>query len=534
MNNGFLKSNWSAISVYITCFILLSILPVLQNLDRGIIHFLLSFFPSLMDQKIYRPDWALYCEVLAFALVSIFLIANAITNDKKDYPFFFFSLLLGLIGCEIYFLSEYGILIKFILPVILLISGYLFQILVDRTQQNTLRQLYDTHEKNYVMGLAFLRQGHLEWAFEKLKSCPPKAHVMDVLYRIAQDFEKRKQFGKASTVYDHLINQDANFRDVVHKKKQIQQKILAHGKEMPSDNEKAGKTETTLPDLIKNPVLGNYRLENEIGKGATGTVYLARDTRSGQKVAIKILPLAKDFEDSDIENVKRRFFREAETAGQLNYPNIVKIHDADEINGLAYIAMELLTGHDLTRYTHKDNLLSPVMAMGIVYKAAKAMDYAHSRQVIHRDLKPANIMFDPKRKQIKITDFGIARLIDASRTRTGIILGTPAYMSPEQLEGNQIDGRSDLFSLGVLLFHLLTGELPFKGESLAMLMYLIANEPHRDIFQLRPDLAQLFPDLAAIIDKALEKEPGDRFQSGKEMALALKTCVRKVESSVYS
>lgn len=280
-------------------------------------------------------------------------------------------------------------------------------------------------------------------------------------------------------------------------------------------------------DTIPHPVLDHYKLTKVIGKGATGTVYTGYDSNTDQEVAIKTLPLEDEFDEAELETIKKRFFREAETAGQLVHPNIVKIYSVGETQGLAYITMELLNGHDLTRYTHKDNLLSPNMAMGIIYKAAKALGYAHSMQVIHRDIKPANIMLDTSNKKITLTDFGIARLIDASRTRTGIILGTPAYMSPEQLEGSRIDGRSDLFSLAVMLFQLLTGALPFKGESLAMLMYMIASEPHRDIFAVKPELAQSFPQLAAIVDKALEKEAKDRFQTGYEMAEALKQCARK-------
>lgn len=276
-----------------------------------------------------------------------------------------------------------------------------------------------------------------------------------------------------------------------------------------------------------NTIISHYQLDEEIGMGATGTIYLAHDLESGEKVAIKTLPLSKEFDPSEIEAVKQRFFREAETAGQLSHQNIVKIYFAGEERGLAYIVMELLSGHDLTRYTKKDNLLSPMMAMGIVHKAARAMHYAHSRQIIHRDLKPANIMFDPEQRQIKLTDFGIARLIDASRTRAGIILGSPAYMSPEQLEGSNIDARSDLFALGVMLFQLLTGELPFQGESLAMLIYLISHEPHHEIFKLKPELAEAYPGISDIIDKALEKDPEDRYQNGYDLAEALKICAKQ-------
>ncbi len=302
-------------------------------------------------------------------------------------------------------------------------------------------------------------------------------------------------------------------------------------------NQTMSKLSTTTPiqksSVLKqnnnrsNSIFGHYQLDKEIGKGAMGIVYQAHDLETNTKVAIKTLPLADEFDPSEIESVKQRFYREAETTGQLNHPNIVKIHGVGEERGLAYIAMELLTGSDLIRHTRKNDLLSPTMAMGIVYKAAKAIHYAHENHVIHRDLKPANIMFDPERRKIKLTDFGIARFVDASQTHAGIILGTPAYMSPEQLEGAKIDGRSDLFSLGAMFFQLLCGELPFKGESLAMLMYMISSEPHRDILTLKPALVRTHPQLVAIIDKALEKDPADRFQNGSEMAAAIKRCAHR-------
>ena len=189
--------------------------------------------------------------------------------------------------------------------------------------------------------------------------------------------------------------------------------------------------------------------------------------------------------------------------------------------------MEFLHGHDLVRYTKPDALLPLPLVMGIVYKAALALDYAHQQNVVHRDIKPANIMYDPASKALKITDFGIARVTDSSKTKTGMVLGTPSYMSPEQLSGKRVDGRSDLFSLGVMLYQLATGKLPFVGESMATLMFKIANEPHEDVFKVKPDLAKTKPCLHAIIDKALEKDINKRYQTGAEMARDLQACAQK-------
>ena len=158
--------------------------------------------------------------------------------------------------------------------------------------------------------------------------------------------------------------------------------------------------------------------------------------------------------------------------------------------------------------------------------AAEALNYAHQQNVVHRDIKPANIMLVPKSSTIKITDFGIARITDSSKTKTGMVLGTPSYMSPEQLVGKHVDGRSDIFSLGVMLFQLLTGQLPFKADSMAALMFAITNEKHPDITGVRKDLAQTIPGISSIIDKVLEKTPEHRYQTGEELAKDIRACLR--------
>ncbi len=180
--------------------------------------------------------------------------------------------------------------------------------------------------------------------------------------------------------------------------------------------------------------------------------------------------------------------------------------------------MELLRGGILSEYTKPDKLLPVATTLKLVARAAKALDYAHRHNIVHRDIKPANIMYDSGTDSLKLTDFGIARLTDVSRTRTGIVLGTPSFMSPEQLESKNVSGYTDLFALGVSLYQLLTGHLPFRGSSMTELMFVIANEPHRPVTTLRTHL----PDhLDAVLDKALAKKPRSRFASGAEMAQAL-------------
>jgi serine/threonine-protein kinase len=265
--------------------------------------------------------------------------------------------------------------------------------------------------------------------------------------------------------------------------------------------------------------LGRYELIHEIGKGAMGVVYRGRDPRLNREVAVKAIPLADEFDPDDLEQARARFFREAEMAGRLSHPHIVTIYDAGEDRGTAYIAMELLRGQHLVEYTTAARLLPAAVAIEIVARLADALHYAHQNQVVHRDIKPANIMFDAPSGELKITDFGIARLTDSGRTRTGVVLGTPSFMSPEQLQGRPVTGRSDLFSLAVSLYQLLTGQLPFRGDTMPGLMMKIAQEPHPRICAINPALPS---GLDAFFDRALAKEPAERYASGASFAQALR------------
>lgn len=267
------------------------------------------------------------------------------------------------------------------------------------------------------------------------------------------------------------------------------------------------------------PRLGRYELLHEIGKGAMGVVYRARDPRINREVALKAIRLSDEFDPEDLEQARVRFFREAEMAGRLSHPHIVTIHDAGEDHGTAYIAMELLRGRHLVEYTSATRLLPPAIAIELVARLADALHYAHQNQVVHRDIKPANIMFDAPSGELKITDFGIARLTDSGRTRTGVVLGTPSFMSPEQLQGRPVTGSSDLFSLAVTLYQLLTGQLPFRGDNMPSLMMKIAQEAHPRIRAQDPALPE---GLDELFDRALAKEPAERYESGAALAVALR------------
>ena len=277
--------------------------------------------------------------------------------------------------------------------------------------------------------------------------------------------------------------------------------------------------EATEPVLRPDrTTLGRYHIERKLGRGSMGTVYLGHDPLIGRTVAIKTMALSREFEGSELAEARVRFFREAEMAGRLRHPDIVTIFDASEDQGLAFIAMEFVAGHDLLRHTLPGQLLPVPVVLQTLARVARALAHAHLQGVVHRDVKPANVMIDPATGAVKVTDFGIARITDACRTRTGMVLGTPSFMSPEQMTGRRVDGRTDLYSLGVMLFQLLTGALPHRSESMAELMRQIVNDAAPDVRTLRPELPEA---LANVVALALEKRVELRYADGEQMAADL-------------
>jgi len=273
--------------------------------------------------------------------------------------------------------------------------------------------------------------------------------------------------------------------------------------------------------------LGRYVLEGVLGKGAMGVVYLARDPVIGRRLALKTLTVPQETEEA--EEFRQRFLREAQAAGILNHPGIVTVHDAgvDEASGLSYIAMEYIEGKSLKDALRGGHMFAFSEVARIGAALAGALDYAHSKGVVHRDIKPANIILTPQ-GQVKITDFGVARMESSNLTATGQFIGTPNYMSPEQVTGSAIDGRSDLFSLGVVLFELMTGSRPFVGASLTEVGYKIVHEPPPIPSQIR---AGLPPAFNPIVLKLLEKQADKRYQKGADVARAL-DALRRVLSGM--
>ena len=353
----------------------------------------------------------------------------------------------------------------------------------------------------------------LDRAWDVLRGFVPEpAHrdiALEAMDRVAQAFEKASRYEQARDVYEHMVDIDP---DRHHIKPRL---MRARGLAQAATAQRWGTVSTPLAPQAEHKQLGRYVVEKEIGRGAMGAVYLGYDPVSDRKVALKTMSLSHEFSGADLADARSRFLREAEMSGRLQHPDVVSIIDAGEADGLAYIAMELVEGIDLSQYTLPGRLLPVRQVLLSIARVAEALAYAHERGVTHRDIKPANIMIDPEADSVKVMDFGVARVADAARTRTGVVLGTPTFMSPEQLSGQVIDGRSDLYSLGVTLFQLLTGQLPYRNDSMAVLMRAIARDKVPNVCELRPDLPPAVGDIVAL---ALEKHPNIRYANGRQMA----------------
>jgi eukaryotic-like serine/threonine-protein kinase len=478
---------------------------------------------SIMKEDFFvAPTWGFWVEKLVFLLVAAYLIGLLPRLKAGMGAICTASLFVVLLAAHFVLMSTQLLWIQLMAALTLLVVGHLAlttkRFLV--TERSKARSDVDLAQSHRMLGLGYQGQGQLDTAFDYFRKLPPDDSVLDLIYNLALDYERKRQFNKAENAFKYIAEKNPKFKDIgdrVGRAKAMSETLILGG----SGGHPGGQV--ILPGGgVEKPMLGRYQVEKELGKGAMGVVYLGKDPKIGRVVAIKTMALSQEFDADELQDVKDRFFREAETAGRLNHPNIVTIFDAGEEHDLAYIAMEFLKGKDLTPFIKPDNLLPLPKVMSIIARVAEALSYAHGNNVVHRDIKPANIMYELESDTVKVTDFGIARITDSSKTKTGMVLGTPSYMSPEQLSGKKIQGSSDLFSLGVTLYQMSCGQLPFQGDSMAQLMFKIANEPHVDILTLNPILPTCLVD---IVNKALAKQPEDRFQTGEQFAQAVRACM---------
>jgi len=514
---GLTASGTTSANLYVT--------PVSERLPA--IEFVANSVASILNQQfIARPVWVGLVEFFILLIFGAFISfvlprLKAGMGALTTLVLFLAYLMTGFI---LFFSGS--IWIKISSPLILLAIGYILIIskrflITEKTKEKVEA---DSVETNKMLGLSFQQQGMLDLALEKFRKIPlDEEGSKDLLYNLGLDFERKRQFSKALSTYKLIIGDGRNFKDLderIPKLKGAEATMIFGG-----TGGHPGDIGATILDMDTKPTLGRYQIVSELGRGAMGVVYKGEDPKIHRTVAIKTVRLS-EFDDEMIEEIKERFFREAESAGLLTHPNIVTIYDAGEEHDLAYIAMEFLKGKDLEEFTKKEHLLPMRETLSIVAHVADALDYAHSRGIVHRDIKPANIMRLDETHEVKVTDFGIARITASSKTKTGVIMGTPSYMSPEQVSGKKVDGRSDIFSLGVVLFELIAGEKPFTGDDMTSLMYKVAKEDHPSIRSINPKTP---PVVEKIINKALEKDPENRYQKAGQMAEHIKMVLAKID-----
>lgn len=482
---------------------------------------------SLLNGELYLlPDWAGWAQrgvIIAIGFYLMFLLGRFRITTSLFLSLF---LLLMIFNAHFVLMSLKSTWLPMMAAAVMLVLGHMLLGTRHYVEARLQRVQAELSAANKSLGQSLHAQGQLDQAFEKFRSCLVDNLLLDQVYSLGLDYERKRQFNKAVAVFKYIREHNARYSDV---EERIQQNEQASNTVVLAGNKGNGNSATLITDKegIQKPKLGRYVIDKEIGRGAMGMVYLGHDDKIGRTVAVKTMIISDEIEEDMRDEVKTRFFREAEAAGRLDHPNIVTVYDVGEEQELAYIAMDFLKGKDLTAYSTAKTILPPVRVFEIIISIAMALDYAHKQHVVHRDIKPANIIYDEVANSARLTDFGVACLTDSSKTKTGTVLGSPIYMSPEQLAGKRVDGRADLFSLGITLYQMLAGELPFNGDSMANLMYNIANEKHPDIRRYKN-----FPEcVSRIINKSLHKEPDSRFQTGEEMAKAMKHCLGPLKES---
>ncbi len=487
---------------------------------------------TLLNNKfIQQPYWTPIAELVVILIVGLIITFVFSKLKAKTAGAAFIVMITLFIGSSAFLFASKGYWVRVVYPVLELAIGYIGVISLKYFVTETKKEKIEVEsaETNRMLGLSFQGQGMLDMAFDKFRRVPVDDQMKDILYNLALDYERKRQLNKAASVYQYIEEHDSKFKDVSERKKKLirASNTLVFGDGMFGAYPSSGGFLSTATGT--KPTLGRYEIQKQLGKGAMGIVYLGLDPRINRTTAIKTF-LFNEEENTpeEIKKMKENFFREAESAGTLSHPNIVTIYDAGDDQNLAYIAMEYLEGENLDKYTRKENLLPITKVIDYIARIADGLDYAHRKGVVHRDVKPANIML-LKDGVVKITDFGIARITATSQTQTGVVKGTPYYMSPEQFSGEKVDGRSDIFSLGTVLFQLLTGQLPFVGESPAALMNQIMNVRHPDPKQINP---KILKPLVTIIDKALEKDREKRYQHISQMSSELRKIAKNIDAAI--
>jgi len=480
---------------------------------------------SLIDKNYFYSNW-LTMLIKYFSLaVLLFIIFRIQLLSLRKQILVVFSTLALLVVVQWLFASQllwFSLSLIFVLGLIswLLQIGYSIEtkFYIDKNIQHN----------NFLADAAsiFYQSQNIKHFIEHLEKSQPNQMLVDSIYNIAIEAEANQNSTLAKTLHVWILKNNPKFSPSLERMSELS----------PKERDEPNFEQTLVIDpsgekitqqtgsILQIESFGRYRVERVLGKGAMGIVFQGVDPKINRYVAIKTLQLSDELDDESLIETKQRFFREAETAGNLSHANIVTIYDVGEERqpnsnrSLGYIAMDLLTGTPLSKFIKKGKLLPPSLVYQLMIQMTDALDYAHRQKVIHRDIKPANIIYDDELQRGTLTDFGIAYMSDHSKTKTGTIMGSPYYMSPEQVVGLKVDGRSDVFSLGVTFYQLLSGELPFTGESIASVAFHITKTKHESVRQKNKKLRS---SAARITNKAMQKDANKRYQTMQEFKQAL-------------
>lgn len=487
---------------------------VLMGQDVNKLQVLADSLLSLFSKETYHtPSYSWWFVPMLLAFVVIYILFLLPRVSRQSGLFLGAFLILGIISVQPVLLILKGVWWPTINILMLMLIGQLAVYVYLSGQKHLDELVKKMQDCWFQLGHYQYEKGDYETAITSLLKCRAHEEVLSDIYEIGLSFERKRQYDRALQIYSELNIRQKSYKD-------IDKRIESMSGFSDTSTQILSPTQaqqTLVMATMELPELGRYKIEKELGRGAMGVVYLGKDPKINRKVAIKTLDYTQ-FSKSELKTVKDRFFREAEAAGRLSHSNIVTVYDVGEEEGFTFIAMDFVDGVPLSDYTKPDNLLPVNEVYRIVQVVAETLDYAHKQKIVHRDIKPGNIMYNPKTKQVKITDFGIARITDSVKTRTGSFMGSPSYMAPEQMTGSKVDGRADLYALGVSFYQLLTGKLPFDADSLGNLAYKITNEKHKPLRDVRDDLPS---SATRIINKALQKKPDKRFETGKELASAI-------------
>lgn len=484
----------------------------------GLVRMSPEVFSSALEARgLYQPPWAAVAIRTGLMVSALFLVL-AVPRMGAGVALPVILLAAGsLVVLQAAFMFYKNAWLPLGEVVTLLVTGYLIMLFWLQPRRDVEALSENVQAARTRLGKLLLQQGQPDEALEVLSECPPSEDTLGLQYDIAIQQERKRQYDKACTTYRQILGQKRKYRDA-DKRLAALENLNAEGSATVAGSFDSTRTLVLPEQSVSRPTLGRYEIEREIGRGAMGVVYLGKDPKIARTVAIKTLSY-QAFDDNELRDLKSRFFREAEAAGRLSHPAIVTVYDVGEEADLAFIAMDYARGRPLSEFGKPGRLLPLATVLDIVARVADALDYAHRQKIIHRDIKPGNIIFNPDNGEIKITDFGIAKISDDSRTRTGSVMGSPLYMSPEQLKGQKVTGASDTYSLGITLYKLVSGETPYQGDTLANLTYQILNKRPKSVREFNPELPN---GVVRLINKAIQREPDKRFLSAATMAEALR------------